>query len=71
MTVLSGDFLLLSFKGHMHAKRYVWYVWLKFLYCNIETNKAANAFLKRVAKEIMIINMKDVCVHFLYSWLEF
>lgn len=46
---------------------------MTLLYCNIETNKAANTFLKRVTKEIMIINMKvedkDVHVH-LYTWLE-
>lgn len=73
MTVLSGEFLLSSFKGHVHN---MWYVWL--LYCNIETNKAAdsaNIFLKRVIKEVIFINMnvedKDVCKHFLHSWSEF
>lgn len=58
MTVRSGELLLSSFKGHVHDMRYMWYIWL--LYCNIETNKAAdsaNIFLKRVIKEIIFINI--------------
>lgn len=47
---------------------------MTLLSCNIESNIAANTFLKRVTKEIVIINNmvedKDVHVHFLYSLLE-
>lgn len=72
MTVLSGEFLPFSFKGHMHAMCDMYD--FTFFIAKLKPKKQPIHFFKRVTKEIMIINMKvedkDVHVHFLYSWLE-
>ncbi len=68
MTVLSGELLPFSFRSCYE----ICVIWLCFM--AILKPIKHNTFLKRVTKEMMIINMKledkDVPVHFLYSWLE-